>query len=255
MLTIFKKYQGYLIAVASVSCAAGAALFHDGAPWYSAAGFVLAVCLVALVILNTKANLLHRQVLSILYHLCLPGDFVRIYEPLTQQKRVRKNALFTTLTYLSNGYAAMGNFVEALAVLDRVPVMRRNKEAPVLLAGNRCSCYLYLGQMEQARLQLELLKKTMLSLKGKKLQQYVEISELLRIRLELARGTVTQEDAEYLKHKLRRQNSPYHSAELNYLLGLAYQQLWQDHLAKDSWQNAITPEGKLWFQEQAKACL
>ena len=126
MLTIFKKYQGYLIAVASVSCAAGAALFHDGAPWYSAAGFVLAVCLVALVILNTKANLLHRQVLSILYHLCLPGDFVRIYEPLTQQKRVRKNALFTTLQ-ITLVAAVVSTIIGTLGAIGIHAMKRRNR--------------------------------------------------------------------------------------------------------------------------------
>lgn len=257
MLTLFKKFLGYLIAGSGVLFAFCAAMLSDGANRAAVPIVALVVFLAMLFLFSMQAALMHRRVLELLYFYCNPFAFTEAYAPLTRQKWVRKNTRFTALAYLSNGYAAMGEFQMALDTLDELPAMAgtRSKEAVTLTDGNRCSIYLHMGDEDRAERELQSLEKDISRLHGRKQLQYLQNMELLNIRLRLLRGEATQEDVEYLKNRLRRPTSPLFCAEVNYYVGKILLALGDTRTALEYLRDAAAGEGTLWVQTQARQLL
>lgn len=254
MLTVYKKYLTYFIVGELVVLAVGAALIHDGTGWPVAAAAVVLMSIALLVFFEIRAAMLHQRLLGILYLRQQPKEFIEIFKPLLQQKNMRPNARFTILAYLSNAYAAMGDFKTALELLDTEPALRgrRNEEARALLAGNRCSIYLYMGDV--ARGEKELTELSALSSSGKAAQQQ-EILELLRSQLAALQGKATQKDADVVRNRLSGKGSPLHKTQLSYQLGLIYFQLGEKAFTRHYLEEAAKASQEIWVSRQASEWL
>lgn len=258
MLTVYKKYLTYLMAGELVILALGAGLIHDGMGWPLAAAAVIILSFVLLVFLEIRAAMLHQRLLGILYLLQRPKDFIEVFKPLSMQKKMRLNARFTVTAYLSNAYAAMGDFKTALEVLDLAPALRgrRGKEAEALLSGNRCSIYLYMGQLQQAEKELERLSSLSSSdsRRGIRAQQ-ADTLEILRVRLNTAHGGAVQKDADLIRGRLSGKGSALYKTQLRYLLGQIYIQLGEYDFAAHYLNEAAKAGNQIWVSGQAAELL
>lgn len=250
MLTVYKKYLGYLFAGETVILALAAALIHDGIGWPAIVAVAVVLSLILLVVLELRAAMLHQRLLSILYHQQQPKDFIQVFFPLSQQRRVRPNAMLTVMAYLSNAYAAQGDFNKALEILDAAPTLRgrRGDEARALLAGNRCSIYLYMGDV--ARGEKELAELSALVSSGKAARQQ-ETLELLRTQLATLQGKATQKDADLVRNKISGKGSSLHNTQLSYQLGLIYSQLGEKAFARHYLEEAAKAGKEIWVSRQA----
>lgn len=254
MLTLFKKYFTYLIAGEAVILALAAALIHDHVSWGWVVAAVLFPSLILLAALEMKAGITHQRLLGILYILQRPEDFIKAYEPVAMQEKVRSNVKFTALAYLSNAYAAMGSFKKALSILDGMPPLpeSRRLDGDILLAGNRCSIYLGLGDLENAAAQYGRLTALAAEGGGRKSGG---TAELLRIRLAAAKGEAAASDADYVREELKKNASALHKTELRYILGLIYTQLGEKDFAAAYLNEAAAAGSQLWAGVQAKLLL
>lgn len=254
MISIFKTYLGWLVAGECVFFAIASAMTYDGMALWLAVLVFAGLSLTLYLVLEFISALAHQRLLGVFYTWQRPRDFIRLYEPLCQQKQLRKNVKFTMLAYLSNAYCAAGDFKKALAILEDMPSLSRSRQPEVrtILAGNRCSIHLYQGNGDAAREQYLNMLEGMTSLSGKKLLQNQASAQLLAHRLDLARGEVTEETADYIRGRLHGRQSAYYMTELNYSLGLVYLALGNEAFAREYLEQAAKEEDYLYISRQAK---
>jgi len=233
MLRVFKKYLWYLIAGESIILMFVAALVHDHSSWLFPILLGLGASIVLFIILELKATSMHLRILGILYTWQKPQDFVQVYEPLSESKNLRKNLRFTMKVYVSNGYAAMGDFSNALKSLDQAPNItgKQAQKSKAIIHCNKCAIYLWSGETEKARQHYQALEKI-------NMKSMESSTELLRLHLSLNEKQVTEEDADCLRSMLKATTSVFHKTELSYLLGDVYYLLGEREFAKSYFTDA-----------------
>lgn len=215
--------------------------------------------LVLMTVLSMRATAEHQRILMELYGAQNPRAFVKDYAPLVKRRLAPANVRFTLHAYLSNGYAALGEFDTAMAILDGAPTLRgRRKEAAVaLLAGNRCNIEIARANLQAACKQWTLLKAALDS-KGVPPKEYAALNGSLAFlvrQLKLLEGSATQEDAEAFEKQLAGTKSPLQRTELSLLLGRARLALGQPELAKPPLTQAAAANKELWAARQADKLL
>lgn len=257
MFTLYKKYLTYWGAGECVLFALAAAVFHDGrSPWLSL-GLFAGTSLALFLGLEYMAALTHQKLLGVLYYQQRPADFVQLLERLCGQSRIRANVLFSARAYLSTGYCALGVFDKALDILKEMPPLprRRQAEEKLLLASNRCSIYLYMGDIPHAREQYALLQDLVSQLSGRIWQKYAPSVRLLEVRLAAGERRCASQDADYILGRLHARQSAYFTTELNFLLGQVYLQLGRLDFARNYLEQAAQSNPGLYVSRQAGAAL
>lgn len=254
MLSLFKKYASIFASGECVIFAICAAFIKDGAKNVTVLFVALILSALLFLYCQLKAVSLFQRLLGLLYHWQQPSRFVEAFSPLLGAKRVRNNLLFTVNAYLSNGYAAMGDFEKALSLLDSAPNLppSRRMAGEVMLCINRCSALLYMAELERAKGQYEKLCGILDDNKeSRALREYSKSAELLRLRLRLADGEATKDDADTVREALKEQASAFHKTELNYLLGMIYKQLEECDFARYYLSDAAQNGGETWLAKEA----
>lgn len=257
MLSVFKKYQGWLIICECIIAVFATALIADGVGWHIIIAFVLSLSLIAFVVMDFIAGLMHQRLLGILYVWQKPKEFIVAYEPLTQQKDVRKNVLFSMCAYLSNAHAALGEFDTALLLLDNMPKLSRRRQlaGQALVSGNKCNFYLEKGDLENAQEEYNKLIALKDNATGNLHKELESTAELLDIKLTLAKGACGELDAYRARELYKKSTSALHKTQLRFLLGQIYLQLGRSDLALEYLKEVVKAEENLWVVKQANILL
>ena len=223
MINLFSKSKGYFTAGLSLCFLVAAGLLHDHKPWYTILAITLTGVYLSWLIASISAFMLHRRILNLFYAQLNPHVFITVYQPLLRKANIRKNILFTMKCYLSNAYAAEGQYQKALAVLDSVPVFtgKKRRQCEAILAGNRCE--LYCAQEMPGAAREEYLKLEELVSAGEVSQK--PILDLLQAKIHLLEGKATKEDYEVVRGLLSPTATRYYQVTVKYLLGRFNEQL------------------------------
>ncbi len=257
MLSLFPRYKAYFALCFAAAFMLSAALFSDGflnGKILTALFLLLILCFAVVEILAAAQ---HQRLLYFLYHDLRPTDFLTLYKPLLQKKGVRANVRFSMALYLCKAHTALGEFEEALAVLDSVPIFSKNKElmSKALLSAARCNLYLFSENIQDASEEYAFLK-TLASQMGKPRKALSAIGlERLRIHLAILKGACTLDDADILRDLLRYEGSPLHHLELRYLLGRIYFIVGNLEFSRSYFQEVFDRGQALYIAAQAKCVL
>ncbi len=256
MLSVFKKYQGWLIMCECGIAVLAMALIYDGVEWPVSLALFFGLSLLAFIVLETMAGIMHRRILCILYLEQRPKEFIAAYRPLTELRGVRKNILFSMRAYLSNAYAAMGDFNTALAVLEEMPELTRNNlSARALISGNRCSFLLDMGDVDKAEMEYEIFFQTKGSSSGNLRKELESTAQLLGIKFALARGSCGKTEEDTARELYKKSTSALHKTHMQLLLGQIYLQTGRPDIAKEYLKGAVKGGNALWAVKRAAAIL
>ena len=257
MIFMFSQSRAVLIALEALTALFMMTRAYDGAG-------ALSICLVLLIgsalsflIANAYAGILHHRYLLVLYALQRPEEFVRAYEPLLACKWIPKNVRCTLTAYLSNGYAAKGDFSRARELLESGPVVskRQAHASALILCGNRASIALAEGAQAEARAQLERMEQLLSSspFPAKKLAAQQTIFRTQTAQLHILSGDAHVCDCDALREESKKPGSALRKTELNYFIGRAYAQLEQMDFAKEYLSAAAESRDVVWGRLAAAA--
>jgi len=257
MIFLFSQSRAVLIALEALTALFMMTLAYDGA---SALSLLLAFLLgsaIAVFVSGFYAGILHHRCLLVLYALQKPADFIRVYEPLLSCRWIPANVRFTLTAYLSNGYAAKGDFARARALLDGAEKTGKRQELDreLILCGNRASIALAEGAAKEAASQLArmeaLLSGVRLSAKKRAAQQ--TILRMQTAQLHILRGEGHAPDCDLLREESKKPGSALRKTELNCFIGRAYAQMGQDAFAKEYLTAAAKCKDVVWGRLAATA--
>ena len=245
-----------------IACEALTALFmmtriYDGGTAPSSALILLIGSVISVIAANTYAGLLHHRALLVLYSMLNPEDFIKIYAPLIGCKWIPANVRFTLTAYLSNGYAAKGDFARAKELLDRAPAAgkRQALACDLILCGNRASIALAEGNADEAEAQLKRMAQRMKTapLPAKKRAAQEDILKTQRAQLHILRGACTLADCDVLRAESKKPGSALRRVELNCFIGRAYALLGENALAREYLTPAAGCKTVVWGKAAAEA--
>ena len=227
MIWLFPKTRSMLALFEALAFLAMAACIKEGLAWYIVIpAWLLASALVYLAV-SAAALHLHNKFLALLFSAQQPGEFVRLYAPLTEAKSLRRNVRFTMKSYLACAYEAMGKYDKALSVLGAMPEQKgaRQRQAQAIIAAQRCGVYLSMGKTDKAKQEYQALQTAG---NGAVREQ---TAELLRIRIALAEGKSTKQDEAYVLLAISKAATLLQKNELKLLLGRIYAQIGEPELS------------------------
>ena len=237
MMFLFSGSTAVLLAGEALTALFIMTQLYDGTALMSAALVLLIGSVISVFASNTYAGLLHQRALLVLYSQLQPEEFIRLYAPLRERKLIPSNVRFTLTAYLSNGYAAAGDFAEARRLLDNAPTAGRRQALArdMILTGNRACIALAESCAEEARLQIEHMQRLItdrrMSAKARTAQQ--DILHTLRAQLNVLENRCTQDDCDYLRQTSKAPGSALRKTELNYYIGKAYALLGNETMARE----------------------
>ncbi len=237
MIFLFSQSKAVLIALEALTLLFVMTRIYDGASFLGALAVFLIGSIIAVLGAGFYAGILHHRLLLVLYSLMRPDDFIRVYEPLLSCKWIPANVRFTLTAYLSNGYAAKGDFPRARTLLDNAPQAGRRQAVnrELILCGNRTSIALAEGAAKEAENQLdrmaELTKSGRLNAKKRAAQQAIHAVQTAQ--LHVLRGECHVADCDILREESKKPGSALRKTELNFFIGRAYAQLNQPSFAKE----------------------
>ena len=237
MIFLFSQSKAVLIALEALTFLFMMTRIYDGA---SALGVLLVLIIgsaIAVLGASFYAGILHHRLLLALYTLQRPEDFIRVYEPLLAAKWIPANVRFTLTAYLSNGYAAKGDFPRARALLDNAPQAGKRQafNRELILCANRASIALAEGAAGEAQTQLLHMEELILSPKinAKNRDAQRTILDGQKAQLRILRGECHIADCDILREQSKKPGSALRKTELNYFIGQAYMQLNQHSFARE----------------------
>ena len=237
MIFLFSQSKAVLIALEALTLMFVMTRIYDGASFLGALLVFLIGSAIAVLGAGFYAGILHHRLLLVLYSLQRADDFISIYEPLLACKWIPANVRFTLTAYLSNGYAAKGDFSRARALLDQAPAAGRHQalSCELILCANRASIALAEGAADEAETQLDRMAQMICSAKMplKKRAAQQSIHAVQTAQLHILRGKCHADDCDALRMESKKPSSALRKTELNYFIGQAYIQLNQLSFAKE----------------------
>lgn len=157
-----------------------------------------------------------------------PVRFIELYLPLISESKARKNVQFTMMCYLSNAYAASGNYDKALETLSN-PALNtsRNSLQEAILAGNRCDIFCALEDIAAAKKAFQEAKQASGDNRSQK-----PVLDLLQVKINLLDKTVSDADVNTVKASVNGTSTPYYRINNHYLLAQLYEQLGEYEFAQ-----------------------
>ena len=253
MIPLFPKCRAQFVLGAAVGFLSAAALWRSGKPWFVCLGALLLLTLAAYLFASVQAVRMHSRILAYCYTLLKPKDFIEGYSILLKQARVRPHIRFSMLINLASACTAAGDYAQAGKVLDQaqaLPVAKRRKPQAIL-AGKRCSLYCAMGERESAQEEWE--KLEVLSRNGRLVEP--DVLEQYRVRIALLDGSVTAQDADFVRDTMKQARSELFRADMKFLLGQIYARLGETAFARAHLSEVAACDCQLAISAQAEALL
>lgn len=242
MIFLFSQSRAVLIALEALTFLFMMTRIYDGASVLGVLLVLLIGSIIAVLGAGFYAGMLHHRLLLILYSLGRPDDFIRVYQPLLSSKWIPSNVRFTINAYLSNGYAAKGDFSRARELLDNAPktAKSRKTDCDLILCSNRANIALFEGAIKEAQAQLQIMEQLISSgaLDAQKRSLQQAILNTLRAQLHIVSGECHVQDCDLLREESKKPGSVLRRTELSYFIGKAYLLLDQPSLAKEYLEDA-----------------
>ena len=257
MIFLFSQSRAVLIALEALTALFMMTRIYDGASALSVLLVFVIGSMLSVFGANLYAGILHHRCLLELYALQRPEDFIRIYEPLLSRRWVPANVRFTLTAYLSNAYAAKGDFSRARSLLDSVPPVKKRRalDSALILSGNRASIALAEGAAGEAKSQLERMAELIAGgkLPAKQRAAQTAIHAMQSAELHILTGNGHAADCDTLRAESKKPGSALRKTELNYFIGRAYMQLGQPSFAKEYLCAAAESKTVVWGRLAASA--
>ena len=253
MIPLFPKCRALFVLGAAVGFLSAAALWRSGQPWFVCLGVLLLLTLAACLFASVQAVRMHSRILAYFYTLLKPKDFIEGYTLLLKQARVRPHIRFSMLINLASACTAAGDYAQAGEVLDQaetLPVAKRRK-SQAILAGKRCHLYCSMGKREAAQEEWE--KLEVLSRDGKLVEP--DVLEQYRVRIALLDGSVTAQDADFVRGTMKQARSELFRTDMKFLLGRIYACLGETAFARAHLAEVAACDRQLTISAQAEALL
>ena len=228
MIWLFPKTKSMLALFEAIAFLVMAACIREGLTWYYVILAWLLVSALVYLAVSAAALHMHNKVLALLFSAMQPGEFARLYAPLTEAKSLRRNVRFTMKSYLACAYEMMGKYDKALSVLGAMPEQKgaRQRQAQAITAAQRCGVYLSMGKPDKAKQEFQTLQTAGNgAVKG-------QTTELLRIRIALAEGKSTKQDEAYVLLAISKAAALLQKNELKLMLGRIYAQIGEPELSE-----------------------
>lgn len=242
MIFLFSQSRAVFLALEALTFLFMMTRIYDGASALGVLIVFLIGSLIAILGAGFYAGMLHHRFLLVLYSLKRPDDFIRVYEPLLSSKWIPSNVRFTINAYLSNGYAAKGDFARARELLDNAPKTAKNRknDCDLILCGNRANIALFEGAATEAEAQLKTLEQLIASsaMDAQKRSLQQAILKTLRAQLHILSGECHIQDCDLLREESKKPGSALRRTELSYFIGKAYMHLEQPALAREYLEDA-----------------
>lgn len=258
MIFLFSQSRAVLIALEALTLMFVMTRIYDGSSMLGALMVFIAGTVISVLGAGFYAGILHHRRLLILYSLMQPDPFIRIYEPLLACRWIPSNVRFTLTAYLSNGYAAKGDFSRARALLDHAPQAGRRQalNRDLILCSNRVSIALAEGAAAEAEKQLSHMANHIasgrLNAKKRAAQQSIHASQTAQ--LHILRKECRVADCDLLRAESKKPGSALRKTELNYFIGQAYVQLKQTSFASE-YLNAAAQGKDVYYGKLASSAL
>ena len=222
MIWLFPKTKSMLALFEAIAFLVMAACIREGLTWYYVILAWLLVSALVYLAVSAAALHMHNKVLALLFSAMQPGEFVRLYAPLTEAKSLRRNVRFTMKSYLACAYEMMGKYDKALSVLSAMPEQkgaRRQRQAKAIIAAQRFGDYLGMGKLDMAKQEYQALQSDRSGVVKE------QTMELMRIQLALAEGKSTKEDEAYVLLAISKAPTRLNKYALKLMLGRIYAQI------------------------------
>jgi len=203
-------------------------LFYFWQDKHLAVRLVYAALLVALGVIAGRlialrhASREHQKLFQLLYQSADPDRFIREYQPLPGRCKPDSAEYVMTTNYLSSGYAAKGDFAKAVSLLlslEPEQLKFHQLGASALTQNNLCQYYLWMGDVEKAREQLQILEALAEETKSRMPSVSKNLSSNLRLYQEHLHFLEEQPaDAEYIREEVGFSANLLHRANMQLLL-------------------------------------
>lgn len=237
MILLFSPCKAWLIGCETLVLLFVMTRIYDGASISSVLLLFALGSLLSFFGVSLYATAQHHRLLLVLYSLQRPADFIRMYEPLLEIRRLPSNLRFTLTAYLSNGYAAKGDFAKARSLLAAAPAAGRRQAASceAILCENLASIALSEGDAAQAQAQIGKLQSLIASgrFSGKMQTEHSAILKTLCAELSILGQENIAQSCDLLRGEIKKSVSPLRKTELNYYVGTAYAQLGETRFARE----------------------
>ncbi len=256
MIRLFSRSKTYLILFESLVFLLGAALKYDGKPLY--VSFIVWIVLGFFVYTGVSAYAvrLNGKLLSLLMVNQMPGEFIKVYSPLLKTPRLKANVLFRMQSYMVTAYIAAGSFKKAEEMLGNMVILpgKVGDQCRGIIAAGRCSVKIWQNDLAEAQAQYDIIRSLGIN-SGVSNQD----SEVLRIRIAMGKGSMTQQDADILSAAQQTARLPLMKNELRLWLGQCLYLLGQKGMGYPYLKDVcacpeelcITAEAKKFLAEQA----
>lgn len=255
MILLFSACKAWMLGSEALVFLFCMTRLYDGASILSVLLLLLLGSVLCFFAVSLYATTQHHRLLLVLYSLQRPDDFIRLYEPLLSRKFLPANLRFTLTAYLSNGYAAKGDFVKARALLKEAPLLgkRQQKNRALILCENAGSIALSEGSVQLAQEQLAQLPELIKALPAKKRAQHEAILKTMTAQLHVIKQEATMEDCDLLREESKKAVSALRKTELCYAVGMAYAQLGEYRFAREYLAQAA--DAKVYYGKLAARAL
>ena len=218
MIPLFPKCRAQFVLGAAVGFLSAAALWRSGKPWFVCLGALLLLTLAAYLFASVQAVRMHSRILAYCYTLLKPKDFIEGYSILLKQARVRPHIRFSMLVNFASACTAAGDYAQ-----------------------------------EREAAQEEWEKLEVLSRNGKLVEP--DVLEQYRVRIALLDGSVTAQDADFVRDTMKQARSELFRADMKFLLGQIYARLGETAFARAHLSEVAACDCQLAISAQAEALL
>lgn len=237
MILLFSSCKAWFIGCEALVLLFVMTRIYDGASVFSVLLLFALGSLLSFFGISLYATAQHHRLLLLLYSLQRPADFIRMYEPLLDVQHLPANLRFTLTAYLSNGYAAKGDFEKARYLLAHAPAVgrRQAENCEIILCENLASIALAERDTAQAKAQVVRLQSLITSgrLNSKKKAEHSAILKTLQAELNILQQEITSQSCDLLRAEIKKTVSPLRKTELGYYIGIAYSQLGENRFARE----------------------
>ena len=256
MVKLVKLFPQYMLlpAVGGIAllAAAGYMVKRGISFWLALAVLVIGFAILYILALSYGVSALQNR-LAWLYQNLEPERFLEKFEKLLPRAKKTPALEVTVRAYLADGHAAIGEFDQALALLDGAPVVTEESErlsAALLMLNNKGLIHFRIENAEKGKECLDKMRELLERQDEAAQKRYAENVRILQCHYDALTG-VCQDDA-YLRELVRNGTTALFRVNTSLLLARVYLSQGETNMARAYLEQTIE-KGRDWLWPTKKA--